>query len=57
MIRVLLSDEELGNRKQQEQKRGKAAYTPLTRNRIISTALKAYASMVTSADTGAIREI
>ncbi len=56
-INVKLSDKELQLRKTEEEKRGDKAYTPKTRQRIISKALKAYASMVTSADTGAVREI
>jgi dihydroxy-acid dehydratase len=56
-INVVISDEELKSRRAQEEKRGKEAYTPLKRKRIISKALKVYASMVSSADTGAFRII
>ena len=56
-INVLLSDEELAARKEQESSRGKDAYTPAPRDRMVSKALKAYASMVSSADRGAIRII
>jgi dihydroxy-acid dehydratase len=56
-IDVLISGNELEERRQKQLKRGSAAYTPLLRNRIISGALKAYARMVTSADKGAVREI
>ncbi|MDP2890017.1 MAG: dihydroxy-acid dehydratase [Bacteroidota bacterium] len=56
-INVLLSDEELAARKEQELSRGKDAYTPAPRDRMVSKALKAYASMVSSADRGAIRLI
>jgi dihydroxy-acid dehydratase len=56
-INVLLTEKELADRKNQQEKRGSAAYTPVSRHRIISAALKAYASMVASADTGAIRVI
>ncbi len=55
-INVLISDEELCNRRREEEKRGKDAFTPTNRNRVVSKALKAYASMVTSADRGGIRE-
>ena len=55
-ISVKLSDEELMARRTQEEKRGKAAFTPKTRNRVVSKALQAYASMVTSADKGGVRE-
>ncbi len=56
-INVLVAEKELANRKKQQENRGSAAYTPLSRKRIISAALKAYASMVASADTGAVRII
>jgi dihydroxy-acid dehydratase len=56
-INVLISDEELAKRRKAEESRGKAAFTPKTRNRVISKALKAYASLVSSADTGAVRVI
>ncbi len=56
-INVFLSDEELENRRKEEEKRGDRAFTPEKRKRNISKALKAYAKFVTSADTGAIRVI
>ena len=55
-INVEVSDEELAARKAAEESRGKDVYTPVNRNRKISKALKAYASMVTSADKGGVRE-
>lgn len=56
-IQVLISDEELESRRQEELARGDAAFTPKDRDRKVSKALKAYASMVSSADKGAIRMI
>ncbi|MDR2621635.1 MAG: dihydroxy-acid dehydratase [Dysgonamonadaceae bacterium] len=56
-INVLLSDEELTKRRSEEEKRGKDAWTPKDRNRVISKALRVYASMVSSADKGAVRLI
>jgi len=56
-IRLLVSDDEIERRINEERKRGKDAFTPKTRKRNISKALKVYASMVTSADKGAIRLI
>jgi dihydroxy-acid dehydratase len=56
-INIHLSDDELAGRRREEESRGDMAYKPLTRNRMISTALKAYASMVSSADKGAVRII
>ena len=55
-INVHLSDEELAARRAEEEARGKDAFTPKHRNRVISKALQAYASMVTSADKGGVRE-
>ncbi len=54
-INVRLDSSEMERRRKAEQARGKAAYTPRRRNRTVSRALKAYASMVTSADRGAVR--
>jgi len=56
-INVNLSKKELNERKQLEQKRGKEAYTPASRKRLIPASLKAYASFVSSADEGAVRHI
>ncbi len=55
-IHLAISDDELLKRRQEEVGKGKKAYTP-ARNRTISKALKAYASMVSSADQGAVRII
>ena len=56
-IELMISEEELENRKKVQEARGKMAYQPANRNRIISKALKAYASLVASADKGAVRII
>jgi dihydroxy-acid dehydratase len=56
-INVLLSDEELQMRKKEEESKGDRAYLPEMRDRVISSALKAYAANVSSADMGAIRLI
>ncbi len=56
-INVKVSEEELAKRREKELARGKDAFTPKERNRQISKALKAYASMVSSADKGAVRII
>ena len=55
-INVLISDEEMAARRAEEESRGKLAFTPHNRNRVVSKALQAYASMVTSADRGGVRE-
>ena len=56
-INVLVSDNELKNRRKEEELKGDSAYKPEKRNREISSALKAYAAFVSSADMGAIRLI
>jgi dihydroxy-acid dehydratase len=56
-INVLLTDKELKIRKEEEESKGEMAYKPEKRNRIISSALKAYAANVSSADLGAVRLI
>ena len=56
-INVKLSDEELNARREAEIARGKDAFKPKDRNRVVSKALRAYASMVSSADKGAVRMI
>jgi dihydroxy-acid dehydratase len=56
-INVVLSDDELNDRRQEELRRGDKAFTPPHRQREVSKALKIYASMVSSADKGAIRII
>lgn len=55
-INVKLSDAELEIRRKEEMAKGKEAFKP-DRERYVSKALKAYASMVSSADLGAIRLI
>ena len=56
-INLLVSDEELGKRRQAEEAKGNNAFKPGERKRNVSKALKAYASLVSSADKGAIRLI
>lgn len=55
-INVKLSEQELNQRRQEEESRGKLAFSPKRRKREISNALKAYAAMVTSADKGGVRK-
>lgn len=54
-IRVKLADEELAERRIEEESRGAKAFTPQIRQRTVSKALRAYAKMVSSADKGAVR--
>jgi dihydroxy-acid dehydratase len=56
-IQVLISPEELEQRRREELRRGDRAFTPPRRQRHIPAALRAYASMVSSADKGAVRVI
>jgi len=56
-VNVLVSDEELLQRRNEEIARGKEAFKPKDRNRVVSKALRAYASLVSSADKGAVRVI
>ncbi len=55
-INVELTDEELAQRRKEEESYGKEAFTPRNRDRYVSKALRFYASMVTSADKGGVRE-
>ena len=55
-INVKIDDKELDERRRAEEARGKEAFTPKMRRREVSKALRAYASMVTSADKGGVRE-
>ena len=56
-INALISEEDMAKRREEEEAKGKSAWQPVNRPRKISQALKAYASMVTSADKGAVRRI
>lgn len=55
-INLRISDEELAARRSAEQAKGANAYKP-NRDRTVSKALRAYASMVSSADLGGVRII
>ena len=56
-INVRLSEEEIAARRAEEEARGADAYKPRHRVREVSRALRAYASMVTSADKGGVRSL
>ena len=56
-IDVDLSESEFKKRMKEEEAKGEKAFQPVTRNRVISSSLKAYALLVSSADTGAVRMI
>jgi len=54
-IGLEVDDEELADRRRQLEESG--GYAPLARERVVSPALRAYAAMATSADTGAVRDV
>ncbi|MBS1836558.1 MAG: dihydroxy-acid dehydratase [Actinobacteria bacterium] len=56
-IHLAVDDAELARRHEQELERGSAAWTPLHRDRRISTALQVYAAFTTSAARGAVRDL
>lgn len=56
-IEVLISDEELAERREKEMAKGSNAFRPIGRDRHVSQALKAYAMLATSADKGAVRVV
>nr|WP_319400340.1 dihydroxy-acid dehydratase [uncultured Carboxylicivirga sp.] len=56
-IELNISNEELAQRRKEEEAKGSKAFQPGDRVRNISKALKAYASLVSSADKGAVRLI
>ncbi|WP_075183393.1 dihydroxy-acid dehydratase [Pantoea sp. 1.19] len=51
-----VADSELHARREAEAARGDAAWTPHSRERAVSFALRAYATLATSADKGAVRD-
>lgn len=57
-IRIDISDEELARRREAMAAKGRDAWKPAApRQRQVSTALKAYAKLTTSADKGAVRNL
>ena len=56
-IHAEVSEEEFASRRKEEMARGDEAFTPHSRKREISKALKAYSKLVSSADKGAIRMV
>jgi len=56
-IHLVITDEEMAHRRGQMEARGKDAWKPLNRERVVSPALRAYAAMSTSAAKGAVRDV
>ncbi|VTN12993.1 Dihydroxy-acid dehydratase [Raoultella terrigena] len=55
-IQLQLSDADIAARREAQEARGDLAWTPKARERQVSFALRAYASLATSADKGAVRD-
>ncbi|MGI2170020.1 dihydroxy-acid dehydratase [Shewanella sp. MF05960] len=55
-IQLNVSDEELARRRQAMDAKGPLGWKPVSRERYVSLALKAYALLATSADKGAVRD-
>jgi len=56
-IHLAVADEALAARRSAMQAKGAKAWKPVNRDRAVSPALRAYAAMTTSADTGAVRDV
>ncbi len=56
-IHLAVSDEELSHRRLKMEDKGKDAWKPVNRQRAVSSALRAYAAMTTSAARGAVRDV
>lgn len=56
-IELQISAQELAQRREQMLAKGRLAWKPVSRDRQVSPALRAYAAMTTSADTGAVRDV
>jgi len=56
-IHLVISDEEMAHRRAKMEDKGKDAWKPVSRERAVSPALRAYAAMSTSAARGAVRDV
>ena len=56
-INMQVSDADLAARREEMESRGSQAWKPTSRERYVTPALRAYAAMTTSADTGAVRDV
>ena len=56
-ITLAVSDAEMARRRAEMESRGRLAWKPVSRERHVSVALRAYAAMTTSADKGAVRDV
>jgi len=56
-IHLTISDADLQARREAMEAKGKDAWKPVGRERVVSKALQAYAALTTSADKGAVRDL
>ncbi len=56
-IHLAISGDELAARRAAMERKGAGAWKPVSRDRVVSAALQAYAALTTSADTGAVRDV
>ncbi|HTH94286.1 MAG TPA: dihydroxy-acid dehydratase, partial [Rhodocyclaceae bacterium] len=56
-INLRISDDEFAKRRAAMDAKGAKAWQPANRQRVVSAALRAYAALTTSADTGAVRDV
>lgn len=56
-IHLAISDEEMSHRRAMMEDKGHQAWKPVSRERVVSPALRAYAAMSTSAAKGAVRDV
>ncbi len=56
-VHLVISDDELASRRVTMEAKGKDAWKPAGRERVVSKALLAYAALTTSADKGAVRNL
>jgi len=57
VINLRISEQELTERRLDEEAKGAEAWQPGPRDRNVTAALRAYAAMTTSADRGAVRDV
>lgn len=57
VIALSVDETEIARRRNAMEQRGAAAYRPVSRQREVSTALKTYASLASSADKGGVRDL
>jgi len=56
-INLVITDDELAQRRAAMESKGSDSWKPVNRDRLVSNALKAYAAMTTSASRGAVRDV